>query len=316
MEIIIFISIAIFIVGFTVLTISLVEPHMPYSSIAILRTPKSKRNDINDINALPDCYFSNVSTYCETTDYGESNIRVMFFSDLHAEYCFVSPERIISTIKNEINCKRPIDAVIFGGDICDHLLNISIGTAYLHKISEACAKMNIPFLGVTGNHDIGIEDIFIKDAGFIDLRDNFFRISSSKTKDVYVFTGVDDSDKKKRIWYDCANLTKAIRPEDDVSKIHNVLISHNPDWLLHKAEDEAIPNIEHMLSGHIHGGQMRLPFGIEFRVLRGDKLPRKGIINGVFDGYGTSFFISRGIGCGKLPFRLFARPEYTIVEFK
>ena len=57
-----------------------------------------------------------------------------------------------------------------------------------------------------------------------------------------------------------------------------------------------------------------MPFKLEFLLLRADKLPRMNVIEGVFEHNGTTLFISRGVGCNKLPFRLGAYPEVSIVE--
>ena len=71
--------------------------------------------------------------------------------------------------------------------------------------------------------------------------------------------------------------------------------------------------IDAMISGHIHGGQIRTPFGLEF-VLRHDELPFKGIISGHHEVNGIKMFISKGIGCVFLPLRIGARPEVNILE--
>ena len=69
-----------------------------------------------------------------------------------------------------------------------------------------------------------------------------------------------------------------------------------------------------MLSGHFHAGQIKMPFRLEFLVLRSDNLPKQNVIEGVFEHNGTSMFITRGVGCNKLPFRLGSVPEVSIVE--
>lgn len=71
-----------------------------------------------------------------------------------------------------------------------------------------------------------------------------------------------------------------------------------------------------MISGHVHGGQIRLPFGIENKIFRKDALPKKNVVKGVFDGAGIKFFISKGIGCIMVPFRFLSRPEMTFIEIE
>ena len=91
-----------------------------------------------------------------------------------------------------------------------------------------------------------------------------------------------------------------------------ILLVHDPDALIH-LEPSGRPDF--MLSGHLHGGQMKFPFKIEFTVLRKtDKLPNMGAVQGSYDISGTTVFISRGLGCGILPFRFLSLPEATVVE--
>ena len=115
--------------------------------------------------------------------------------------------------------------------------------------------------------------------------------------------GISDSGRRKRVWH-------SKLPSESTGPV--ILLVHDPDAILH-LEPEERP--DYMLSGHLHGGQMKLPFKIEFTVLRrSDKLPRIGAVQGLYDMNGTSAFISRGLGCGTLPFRFLSLPEATVVE--
>ena len=90
-----------------------------------------------------------------------------------------------------------------------------------------------------------------------------------------------------------------------------MLAIHNPDSILHFKEGD---HVDFMLSGHFHAGQIKMPFRLEFLVLRSDKLPQQKVIEGVFEHNGTTMFITRGVGCNKLPLRLGAYPEVSVVE--
>jgi predicted MPP superfamily phosphohydrolase len=91
-----------------------------------------------------------------------------------------------------------------------------------------------------------------------------------------------------------------------------ILVVHDPDALLH-FEPETRPDF--MLSGHLHGGQMKFPFRIEFCLLRKhDRLPNMGAVQGAYNIGGTTVFISRGLGCGVMPFRFLSLPEATVTE--
>lgn len=227
-------------------------------------------------------------------------LRLFFFSDLHADICRIKPERLISALK-DANASSPVDAVVFGGDICNNYTVNDKGLSYLRKISEACRDLGIPFYGVTGNHDFGFEPAE-DTCGFECIENRQIQMTSHSTGRTIVLTGVDDSGRKNRVWYKVQSV-----PSDCVS----VLTIHNPDSILHFEEGD---HVDFMLSGHFHAGQMKLPFHLEFLILRSDKLPQQDVIEGVFEHNGTTMFITRGVGCNKLPLRLGAYPEVSVVE--
>ena len=235
-----------------------------------------------------------------TQSSGKPGIRLFFFSDLHADICLIKPERLIRAIK-DANASAPLDAVVFGGDICNNYQVNKKGLSYLQKISDACRELEIPFYGVSGNHDFGF-DVSDGKAFFDSIEDKQISFTSHATGRKVVLFGVDDSGRKHRVWYKVPEV-----PEDCVS----VLVVHNPDAILHFEEKD---HVDFMLSGHFHAGQIKMPFKLEFLVLRADNLPKMNVIEGVFEHSGTSLFITRGVGCNKLPLRLGAVPEVAVVE--
>ena len=64
-----------------------------------------------------------------------------------------------------------------------------------------------------------------------------------------------------------------------------------------------------MLSGHTHGGQVRIPFLPPFH------LPEYGrkYIEGLFRLGPTQLYVNRGIGAVGLPFRFRCPPEITVI---
>ena len=64
-----------------------------------------------------------------------------------------------------------------------------------------------------------------------------------------------------------------------------------------------------MLSGHTHGGQVRLPFFTsQFLPTHGEKY-----VSGLFDKNGSFLFVTKGIGTTKLPLRFGAVPEVAFI---
>jgi len=88
----------------------------------------------------------------------------------------------------------------------------------------------------------------------------------------------------------------------------NILLSHVPAF----AHEQLAPHIDLILSGHTHGGQMRLPG------LPPLYLPRYSgrFIAGLYrvSQHQIPLYVNRGIGTSILPLRLLCRPEITLFE--
>lgn len=88
----------------------------------------------------------------------------------------------------------------------------------------------------------------------------------------------------------------------------NLLLSHVPAF----AHEQLNENINLILSGHTHGGQVRLPFLPPFY------LPRYSgrFVSGFYQvsEHRIPLYVSRGVGTSVMPLRLFCRPEITLFE--
>ncbi len=229
------------------------------------------------------------------------DLRFFFFSDIHAEWCPVNSKRLCRAIR-EKHLAAPLDAVIFGGDLITQPRNAKLGYKYLSAVSACCRELGIPFYGVSGNHDCFLVKA-PENSGFISLDNNTVSMASHRDGTVITLAGLPDSGRWNRVW-------KTEMPCDKKTPV--ILIAHDPDSIIHL---DPAGRPDYMLSGHLHGGQMKLPFRIEFTILRkSDQLPQKGAVQGVYDINGTTVFISRGLGCGVLPFRFLSVPEASVVE--
>ncbi|QWU45232.1 metallophosphoesterase [Bacillus sp. NP247] len=87
-----------------------------------------------------------------------------------------------------------------------------------------------------------------------------------------------------------------------------VLLSHRPEFLEVYADEK----VDLVLSGHAHGGQVRLPF------IGGLVAPNQGILPkytaGLYEKQNTSMIVSRGLGNSIIPQRIFNRPEIVVVQ--
>jgi predicted MPP superfamily phosphohydrolase len=105
------------------------------------------------------------------------------------------------------------------------------------------------------------------------------------------------------------NLQKAIPANPDGPVI---LMCHEPDYADNVLEQGFGGRVDVMLSGHSHGGQVRLP------VIGALKLPAGGkkYVEGLFRLGQMQLYVNRGIGTVGLPFRLNCPPEITLFTLK
>jgi len=234
-----------------------------------------------------------------TTTRRTPELRIAFFSDLHGRGCRIQPEKLCDALLSSAP-----DMIVFGGDICERGKSIEPGLNYLGYIAERSKNLGVPCYAVRGNHDILISGETYHNHGFRLLVNETVTVKSRLGQD-YLLIGLDDSGRKPRIFPEVPQLIEKIPPK------RRICIVHNPDYIFkvnHK-------NFNSMISGHLHGGQIYLPFKLEYRLLRGDRLPKEGINRGLFERNGIRGYISRGCGCVLIPLRLFSPPEVSIIDF-
>ncbi len=92
-----------------------------------------------------------------------------------------------------------------------------------------------------------------------------------------------------------------------------ILLSHNPDFAETLSPDM---EVDLVLSGHTHGGQIRLPFS--YAPLLPSEFGQKysgGLVN-IRDEHPTLVYVSRGIGVCAIPLRLNCPPEITLLTLR
>jgi uncharacterized protein len=170
------------------------------------------------------------------------------------------------------------------------------------KALEPLSKVPLGAYAVLGNHDYALR--WSGAAQITDLIRNLEQngipmlINSGKDlrKDLYL-GGVDD------YWHGTVNSRAAIAGAKSNQAV--LLMSHNPDVL-----PKLSSRVSLMLSGHTHGGQVRLPgIGALASVTKFGERYQQGFIKET-----TLGFVSRGLGCGIIPIRLFCPAELVILE--
>ncbi len=170
---------------------------------------------------------------------------------------------------------------------------------------------SMPIYAVSGNHDHDVGWAQVKDKlqenGVIVLENEYILLKRGDEK--ISISGVNDPFTRY------ARLAKAL-PADDIVTI---LLAHSPTWFEAKLYDprfqEEIELLKHVsltLSGHTHGGQIKIPFVGPLTTASGRLFPKDYIEGLSWEGSGW-LYISRGIGYMNVPFRFLSPPEIAII---
>jgi predicted MPP superfamily phosphohydrolase len=149
-----------------------------------------------------------------------------------------------------------------------------------------------------GNHDyFGGDPEEIREglhaAGIGTLKNESVRISHGPGS--FLLGGIDDLILGKPDW---------ARLMSELGAPH-ILLAHNPDHF-YDAEARGVPLV---LSGHTHGGQIRLPNGPP--IVRQSRFC---LDEGVYSFRSSLLVVSRGLGSIMLPWRWGADPEAVMIE--
>jgi len=228
-------------------------------------------------------------------------LEAVFFTDLHAALCRVSDKKLMRAVFS-----APCDVILFGGDLSNHEKGKEEGLRRLSLLFAHARELHIPCYAVRGNHDRTISRKEYDDTGFILLENENVPVKG-RSGLVYLLIGLIDSGKKNRLWPELpSNFFNEIPVE------RRIALVHNPEYILSQKN----VRYRYQLSGHFHGGQIYMPFGLEYRLFRREQLAREGIRKGVFTKNGICGYISRGVGCVVIPLRLFSKPQVTHLTFR
>lgn len=209
-------------------------------------------------------------------------LKLFFISDIHKRHI---SEKIIK----DTNALGKIDLVIIGGDLLEKGVDF-----HLVKQNLTLLKQLGPLYFVWGNNDYEVDyhelDALLLENG-VKILDNTAVSFESEKGEVMVLLGVDDLQLKRD------RLDLAL--QDAQEQGFRILVSHNPK-ILEKIQEK--DRISLVLSGHTHGGQIRL-LGFGPYELGGYRKLNN-----------TSILISNGYGTTAVPLRLGARAETHVIK--
>jgi len=224
---------------------------------------------------------------------------VMQLSDAHLGYPSPASWRAIDAVRTE----RP-DLVVVTGDISDKRSIISTVMAWARQLCEAAG---VPVVYVPGNHehwrfddDQAMTQFLeqLRQAGFVVLENESMRINRGSGGTGLTIVGLDDSySHHMDVEAGFSGLVEGERA---------IVLEHCPDDV---TSIVASGHASLVLTGHTHGGQVRLP-------LWGDRLTAvlegAPFVRGLYEVDGVPLYVNQGLGTSVLPVRLFCPPEVTV----
>lgn len=236
-------------------------------------------------------------------------IRFFHMTDIHISLLFISSNRIKKTIE-----KSKPDYVLFSGDFLERPSDLKKLINWLKNLN-----IKVPAYAVLGNHEHRCFRHYpsFKDVFFKAMQDLNIAILNN---DVVILRGNDEqhfSDKTDSVALigirdcKCGNLINNKVLSDLKGQYKGVVaFSHNPDISLYIPEN----SVDLLIVGHLHGGQIWLPFNLEYLLLRKDHVSKMGHYKGFSVIRKNSVYISRGLGTVLFPFRFLSIPEVTIFD--
>lgn len=228
-------------------------------------------------------------------------LRIVHLTDIHLS--LFTPIEEVQRVVDLANLLDP-DIVALTGDY------VTFSPTYIWPAAQALGRLRakLGVFAVLGNHDFraGADEVTraLRASHICVLRNSHYALNpdrkegrtkaGSKDKTLWL-VGVDDP------WVGSADFVRALRsvPLRDPK----ILLCHNPEAIGRASQH----GIDLMLSGHTHGGQVRLP------ILRSlyRSIPGERFVDGWNRLGETQIYISRGIGKVVVPVRVACPPEIT-----
>ncbi|MEH7246324.1 metallophosphoesterase [Neobacillus niacini] len=227
-----------------------------------------------------------------------TGVKIVQFSDTHLGFHYTLNQ--LEKLVNKINHLQP-DLIFFTGDLLDEpnkYNEIKKIAPILQNLKATMGKYCI-----YGNHDHGgygseIYKNVMELSNFTVLLNESILIKQKDGSTISLM-GIDDRMLGKP---DLEHVMKQV-PEDSFK----LLLSHAPDI----ADEAQTYQIHWQLSGHSHGGQVKIPFVGALVIPPFAQNYPEGYYS-IGESNPLELYVNRGIGTTRLPFRFMAKPELTV----
>ena len=234
---------------------------------------------------------------------GFDGCTIVVLADLHGAVFGADNQRLLETVSSQAP-----DVILLAGDLLDRFRETP--HSYAVDLGQRLAAI-APTYFVTGNHEWALPDVpalkeALTEAG-VTVLDNRF-VTLERGGDQILLAGVDDpngyADQKT--------------PEELAEEVHAawgdgfwLLLAHRNNLF---APRYSRLGADLVISGHGHGGMIRLPFTDGLISVERTLFPS--YTAGFYEENGSTAFISRGLGNSGPSFRLFNRPEVAVLTLR
>lgn len=230
--------------------------------------------------------------------------RILQLSDLHNKTFGQNQEMLVNAVKQT----KP-DLIVFTGDMIHNSASEENGLHLMEQLRKIA-----PVYFVMGNHEGYLSDFNLLAEKLAQLGVIVLRNESVTIQNGIQLIGVDDPTVSGEVYSDDTQIVdqeiqQALQKAEN-QKGYKILLSHRPELLTLYARH----NIDLVLAGHAHGGQVRIPF------VGGVVAPNQGFFPefdaGEFHQDQTTMIVNRGLGNSIIPQRMFNLPEIILIELK
>ena len=235
-----------------------------------------------------------------------SQLRIVLITDLHNSMHGEAQSKIISNIE----AQNP-DVIFLVGDIVDSISKVGASEQFFEGIKDIA-----PIYFVTGNHEYRSGEVetiqkIVKSYGITVLSGEYENVTLGDNN--IIIAGIDDPDKAFYYrhyggYYNQQKTMNSAFSHLESDSTYKILLAHRPENIeLYKEY-----NFDLVVSGHAHGGQIRIPL-----ILNGLFAPHQGFFpkyaGGLYEHDNFVHVVSRGVSFNpKLP-RVFNPPEVNVI---
>jgi uncharacterized protein len=262
------------------ITLRLNSPKEEYQPARRAQVPELTKTDIF-IRRLPAAF---------------DGLSIVHLTDIH--HSMYTPLETVEEAVHLANLLHP-DLVALTGDY------VTLSPSYIWPVARALGKLRarLGVFAVLGNHDFQVDADEITHALRAQhirvLRNAHFALRSRRS--TLWMAGVDD------LWWNADDFHAAFASVP--AREPKILLCHNPVGIRQAVSH----GVDFVLSGHTHGGQVRLPL---VGSLRGRSKLGERFVEGWNRLDGTQIYVNRGIGKSVVPLRFNCPPEIACLRLR